>query len=88
MDNTSKNNKQKVSNVQTEPIDSEDFKYFIYPIGQKLSSLETQIKNLESRLEYEMTTRDKIMESTKTDTQWKITTFVAIVLGILAVIFK
>jgi hypothetical protein len=81
-------NKQKLSDIHTEPIYQDDFKHYIYPIGKQISSLEEKVKSLESRIDYEMKTREKIIETTESATQWKINTLVAIVLGVLALIFK
>ncbi len=50
--------------------------------------LRERVSGLDTRINYEVITRKEIMESTKKDTQWKITLFVTIVLAILALIFK
>ena len=53
-----------------------------------IRTLKEKVSNLDSRINFEITSRNKIMESNKKDTQWKITLFVTIALAILALIFK
>lgn len=53
-----------------------------------IRTLKEKVSNLDNRLNYEITSRNEIIESNKKDTQWKITLFVTIVLAILALIFK
>ncbi|MBU5243603.1 hypothetical protein KQH98_09945 [Lactococcus lactis] len=50
--------------------------------------LRERINGLDMRINHEMTTREKIVDSTRSDTHWKIGLCVTIGIAILGILFK